>query len=168
MESSEHTGEQGGVSSRVLEMAVALAIVLVGALVIYDSWRMGAGWVADGPQAGYFPFYVGVLMVASGAVVFVKAALSAAPRRRFVEAQQLRSILALLVPTVVFVGLVAVVGIYVGAAVYLAYFMTVLGRFRWTVVAPVAIGVPALLFAFFEIWFLVPLPKGPLESFFGF
>lgn len=168
MEKSDRTDERGGVSTRVLEIATALTIMALGALVMYDSWRLGASWVGDGPQAGYFPFYVGVLMFASSAVVFVQAAISKLPRRRFVEGEQLKSILAILVPTIVFVAVVAVIGIYIASAIYLAYFMKALGRYRWIVVAPIAIGVPALLFAVFEIWFLVPLPKGPVESYFGF
>lgn len=168
MENSDRTGEQGGVSTRVLEMATALTIMALGALVMYDSQRMGASWAGDGPQAGYFPFYVGVLMFAASAFVLVQAAISKLPRRRFVEGEQLKSILAILVPTIVFVVVIAMIGIYIASAIYLAYFMKMLGRYRWHIVAPVAIGVPSLLFVVFEIWFLVPLPKGPVESYFGF
>jgi hypothetical protein len=32
----------------------------------------------------------------------------------------------------------------------------------------VALGVPLAFFLVFERWFLVSLPKGPLEAFFGF
>ena len=56
----------------------------------------------------------------------------------------------------------------IASAIYLAYFMKMLGHYKWAIVAPVALGVPSLLFVVFEIWFLVPLPKGPVESYFGF
>lgn len=168
MENSNQADEHGTVSMRVIEMATALAIMALGALVMYDSHRIGASWASDGPQAGYFPFYVGVLMFAASAVVLVQAAISKMPRRRFVDREQFKSILTILAPTIVFVAVIAMVGIYIASAIYLAYFMKMLGRYKWHIVAPVAIGVPALLFVVFEIWFLVPLPKGPVESYFGF
>lgn len=168
MENSDQADENGTVSVRVIEMATALAIMALGALVMYDSHRIGASWAGDGPQAGYFPFYVGVLMFAASAVVLVQAAISKMPRRRFVDREQFKSILTILAPTIVFVAVIAMVGIYIASAIYLAYFMKLLGRYKWHIVAPVAIGVPALLFVVFEIWFLVPLPKGPVESYFGF
>ena len=41
-------------------------MLLVLALVLgYDNWRTGASWEADGPQAGYFPFYLSVLLGAA-------------------------------------------------------------------------------------------------------
>jgi hypothetical protein len=42
-----------------------------------------------------------------------------------------------------------------------------LGRYNWLVVLAVAIVVPVIIFIFFERWFLVPLPKGPLEDWLG-
>ncbi len=159
---------RGTVSNRAVELAVALLILALASVVMYDSWRIGARWGNDGPQAGYFPFYIGVLLFGASAVVFVQAIFSRKPAEQFAEPSQLRSIVALLVPTIVYIGIVYAIGIYIGSALYLAYFMRVLGRYRWTVIAPVAIGVPAALFALFEIWFLVPLPKGPVENFFGY
>jgi hypothetical protein len=42
-----------------------------------------------------------------------------------------------------------------------------LGRYGWGLVLAVSIGVPVVFFFMFEKWFLVPLPKGPIEEFFG-
>lgn len=160
--------EHGGTSIRTVEAGVALAIMALAALVMLDSWRIGAQWASDGPQAGYFPFYVGLMMFACSAVVLLQAFVQKKPRRRFAEPEQFKAILALLAPTVVYVGVVYAIGIYIGSAIYLCYFMRVLGKYRWQVIAPVAFGVPAILFLLFEVWFLVPLPKGPVEDFFGF
>jgi hypothetical protein len=159
---------RGTVSVRVMEIAVALLIMTLGAVVMYDNWRIGARWSDIGPQAGYFPFYVGVMIFGSSAVVFVRALFDRSPWEAFAEPAQLRSIAALLVPTIIYIGLIYFIGIYIASTLYLVYFMRVLGHYKWQIIAPVAIGVPAILFALFEIWFLVPLPKGPIESFFGF
>jgi hypothetical protein len=168
MNETEGQNERGGVSVRALEIGVAAAIIVLAAVVMYDNWRIGAGWGADGPQAGYFPFYVGLAMLISSGVVFFNAIVQRGPRRVFVDMRQFRPVLTLLVPSIVYVVIAAYLGIYVSAALYLAFFMSVVGRYRPAVVAPVAIGVPILLFLLFEIWFLVPLPKGPLEYWLGF
>jgi len=168
MSESERHDEEGGVSVRTLDIWVAAAIMGLGALVMYDNWRLGAGWSSGGPDSGYFPFYVGLLMLISSAIVLVRALALRGPRERFVDARQFRLVLALLVPTVVFVAVTAFLGIYVTAALYLAYFMIVVGHYRARIALPIALGVPIALFLLFEIWFLVPLPKGPLEYWLGY
>ena len=50
------------ISTRTMEIIVALALLAVGALVVFDSYRLGAKWGDDGPQSGYFPFYIGLLL----------------------------------------------------------------------------------------------------------
>lgn len=159
---------RGIVSTRTMEIVVALLIMAMAGVVMYDSWRIGARWASDGPQGGYFPFYIGVLLFIAGTGVCAQAVFFKKPPQQFVEPEQLRSILALLLPTIVYIGVVYAIGIYLGSALYLAYFMRVLGRYQWKLIAPIAIGVPAALFVLFEIWFLVPLPKGPVENYFGY
>ncbi len=160
--------EQGGVSVRMMEIVVAATIMGLAAIVMYDNWLTGAGWAPDGPQAGYFPFYVGLLMFVSSGVVFFRAIAKRARRAPFIVPHQFRQVMMLLGPTAIYIAVTAVLGIYVASALYLAFFMAVLGRYRAIVIVPVAIGVPIALFLLFEVWFLVPLPKGPLETWLGY
>jgi len=161
-------GHRAAIRVLTAEVAVALLFVALGAVVIVDSVRVGAGWADDGPQAGYFPFYVGALMVVAGV-----ANLLIAMRRRwllsgpFVSRVELGHVLHVLVPTAILAVLIALVGMYVAAAIFIAWFMLWHGRFRWAAAAAVALGVPVVLFMVFERWFLVPLPKGPLEAMLG-
>ena len=60
-------GSRHGVSTRTMEIAVAAVILLLSLVVIFDSRRVGAGWADDGPQAGYFPFYIGMVLCAASA-----------------------------------------------------------------------------------------------------
>jgi len=166
----EEQPQQGGsaASVRAAEMGTALVIFLAGALVAFDSYRLGAGWGDDGPQAGYFPFYVGLLICLSGAAVFVGALRDAAlAAESFVEREQLALILTVLVPTVVYVAVIAYLGFYVASTLYIAYFMWKLGKYSWLKIVPVSIGVSVAFFLVFETWFQVPLPKGPLEAALG-
>lgn len=157
------------VSTRTVELVVAGVFMALAALIMWDNWRIGARWADDGPGAGYFPFRVGVIMFIASAVTFVlKLRGGSAAASPFVERPQLKMVLQVLVPTIVFVAAIPLLGIYVASAVFIAFFMAWLGRYRPHSIAPVAIGVPAFLFLMFEIWFLVPLPKGPLETALGY
>ena len=60
---------RGEIATRWVELAVAMLFALAGAIVIVDSVRIGYTWAEDGPKAGYFPFYIGCILVACGAYV---------------------------------------------------------------------------------------------------
>lgn len=156
-------------STLALELAVAGAAFVFGGIVIVDSLRLGAGWADDGPQAGYFPFYVGLAICVASAVTFASALRNRhAAQSTFVTRAQLGRILQMLVPAALYAIAIAFVGIYVSSAVFLAYFMARHGSYKAWVIAAVSIGLPVALFMMFEKWFSTPLPKGPLEALLGF
>jgi hypothetical protein len=160
--------EERGISIGLAEGVTALLLAGVGALAILDSLRLGMGWGEDGPQAGYFPFWLGVgLIVASFANVFL-AFRSGIGRRIFLTWEQGRHVLSVLLPTLVFVALIAPLGIYLPSVLLITWFMMVLGRFSWPAALAVGAAVAVLAFVTFELWFLVPLPKGPIEDALGF
>jgi len=157
------------VTMLMADAAVALLFAAVGGLVIFDSLRIGAGWGDDGPQAGYFPFFVGVALVVSGLVTAVSTLRYEAHwHRAFATREQLHRVLQVLTPTAVYVGAIFVLGIYVSSALFIAWFMVRHGGFDWRLTVPVAVGVPLAFFLLFERWFLVALPKGPIERMLGF
>ena len=160
-------------SVRLWEVLVALGFLVFGLVVSWDSHRLGASWSSDGPQAGYFPFYIGVFIIVS-AIVNLFSALRAreAGREPFVLWGQLRLILAVLLPSVAYVALIDNpwygLGIYVPSAIFIAVYMRVLGKYGWLKIAAVSVGVMIAFFLSFEVWFQVPLPKGPIEALFGY
>lgn len=157
------------VSNRTMEIVVAGLFALVALVVMADSIRVGNGWGADGPKAGYFPFYVGLIMLVSSlATLAVNIWRHSGERTAFVEKQQLGLVLQVLIPSVVFVIVTGFLGIYLSAVLFIAFFMHWVGKYPIKTILPVAILVPAVLFVMFEIWFLVPLPKGPVETMFGY
>ena len=168
MQHEEEAGD-GLVSKRKADIVVALITAGLGAVVIVDSLRLGMGWAADGPESGYFPFYIGLLMViASLGTLGVTLFGRNQSRGTFVERAQFRDVLKVLLPAAVFVALIGFTGIYVASALFIGAFMRWLGRFPWHTIVIVGVAVPIALFMLFEIWFLVPLPKGPLEDFLGY
>lgn len=158
------------VSTRTMEIAVALILLAVAGIVIADSLRLGVRWhEIEGPGAGYFPFYIGLLLAISSGVVLVRAVFDRrGAARAFVSKPAFRQVLAVLVPLIFYVAAVGVIGIYVASAIYIALFMWHFGRYSPLKGAAIGVAISLSLFAMFEIWFLVPLPKGPVEEFFGF
>lgn len=155
-------------SYRAVELGTAVAAFVFGAIVAFDSYRIGAGWADDGPQAGYFPFYVAVIICAASAWVFFTTwRRKDVGTEAFVLRGQMKQILALLVPAIGYVIAIEFVGIYVASFVFIAYFMARHGGHRLWVTAAVSIGLPLVLFMMFERWFKTPLPKGPLEALLG-
>jgi len=167
-------GDKKSVASmRAAEIVMAALFLAFGALVMWDTRRLGASWGDDGPEAGYFPFYIGLFIVISSvATIFQALNLGEKGRAAFVEWGQLKMVLAVMVPTIVYVALIAnpwfSLGIYLASAIYIAFFMWHLGKYGWARIAPVSLGVVVVFFLMFEIWFKVPLPKGPIEAAFGF
>ena len=165
---SQQPAERAAFSLRSAEIGIALAFLGFAALVIFDSVRQGARWLEEGPQPGYFPFYLGVIIAAASAVTLVRALMMSPEKNKtFVQVGQLKLVLSVLVPSAVYVALVGWLGIYVSAVLFVALFMRWLGKYPWWKVGAVSIGHSIVLFLIFEVWFLVPLPKGPLERLLG-
>jgi len=157
------------VGSRGPEAGVAAFLFAIGALVVGDSLRVGIGWADDGPRSGYFPFYIGLMLLGSSGYILVRTLLGwRASKAVFAGREQIRMVFAVFVPMVVYVALVAGIGIYVASFLLIAYFMRRHGRYGWPVTASVSAAVPIAFFLIFERWFLVLLPKGPLERALGF
>jgi hypothetical protein len=165
---SEANNQRAALSDKSAELAVAGFTFALGAIAMVDSWRLGARWVEDGPQTGYFPFYVGLIICVASAANFVRGLLMSKEKNGiFVEVGQLKLVLSVLVPTAVYVALVGFFGIYVPSIVYIAFFMLWLGKYPWWKAALVSVGTSVFFYCVFEIWFKVPLPKGPVESLLG-
>ncbi len=159
------------VSNRTMDIVVALALMAVAAVVMIASYRLGAGWAKDvGPDSGYFPFYVALFMFVSSGITLLRQLVlrRADSGGSFIARGELMMVLQVLIPMTIFVVLSIYIGIYVSMALFIGFFMMWHGRYPIYKAAPMAIAVPALLFVVFEIWFLVPLPKGPLEAWLGY
>jgi putative tricarboxylic transport membrane protein len=160
-EASEGTGR--GPSQRGAEIGVAAVCALFASIVIYGSWQVGINWAFDGPRAGFFPFYVGLIILGCSITILAQAVLAGESKKLFAEWSQLRSVMSVVIPTAVYVVVMPFIGIYVSSFFLIAGFMKWLGRYKWGITLAIAIGVPVVAFILFEKWFLVPLPKGPLE-----
>lgn len=160
-----HARQSGAIPRRSVECVVALILMGLSGLALWDSYGRGAGW-DGGPQSGFFPARVGWLALAASVAVFVSALRR--PPEVFATWAQLRQVARVLLPLVVYVGAIATLGIYVSSALFMAFFMLTTGTIRWHWVALASLLIPLILFWVFEIRFSVLLPKGPLEAWFGY
>ena len=152
---------------RAAELVTASVLMLLGGLVIFDAVQLGFGWGPDGPRSGFFPFWLALIMVVAGGVIFIKTQFDQT-HKRIVNPEQHGSVLTVLLPPDSAVALMHFVGLYVASALYMGFYMRWVGRHSWVMVVAIALGVPIGSFLVFEKWFLVPMPKGPLEQWLGY
>lgn len=151
---------------RGVEAVLAVLIAAFGGVVVLGSVQAGIGWSAEGPRAGFFPFYVGLFIIIASVVNFASA-LRSDRKALFAEWVQIRHVFSVINPTALYVLAMPFTGLYVGSAVFIAYFMRWLGKYGWALSLAVAIATPLVTYVVFERWFMVPLPKGPLEDWLG-
>jgi len=164
----KHTGRRG-LSYSAVDAITSVSIFAIGVVMMVDNYKIGAGWAKDGPESGYFPFRIGIILCIASVVVLFRA-LFAQSRRRdlFVSGARFKPVLLVLLPTLVYVFAIQMVGIYVASTLFIAAFMRVMDKYSWLKTLVVSLGINVTLFWLFELQFMVPLPKGPLEAMFGY
>jgi len=156
---------------RKADLVVSVLLLGVAGVVLAEGLRLGFGWGSDGPASGFFVFYLGLALALASGVVLLRAALLAdAPlyRKVFVGSGQFQPVLKVLIPAIVMVLATQVIGLYVAGVLYLGVYMRWIGRHRWITIVLVSLAIPIVTFLVFEVWFLVPMPKGPLEHALGY
>jgi putative tricarboxylic transport membrane protein len=168
-EQPQDRAHRGGLSHSAVDAIASVGIFLVGVVMMMDNYKIGAGWAPDGPESGYFPFRIGAILCIASVVVLLKSLFGNERRSEiFVSWKKFKLVLLVLLPTAVYVLAIQFAGIYVASALFIAAFMRVMDKYSWLKTLLVSIGVNVTLFWMFEIRFMVPLPKGPLEALFGY
>jgi putative tricarboxylic transport membrane protein len=153
----------------MVEIVVSLLLVALALTLGYDNWRTGIGWDSTGPQAGYFPFYLSVILgLASLYGLVVTFVARKEPSETFVTRAQLRRVMAVFVPTLLFCLATQFLGMYVASFLLIAIFMRMVGRIALWKSLLTAFLFTAIMFVTFDIAFDVIMPKGPLEAAFGY
>ena len=167
-EADDTTAESPAVAgTRTVDIVVMFLLLAFSALLAFDNWRTGISWDASGPQAGYFPFYLAIVLGTASLFGLIKSFLQRADTS-FVTRDQLKRVLQMFVPTVLFVVVTQWLGLYVASFVLILGFMTTIGRIAvWKSMLTAAIFTVAM-FVTFEIAFDVIMPKGPLEALLGY
>jgi putative tricarboxylic transport membrane protein len=156
-------------SNRGVEVVVSLLLIAFALLLGFDNWRTGISWAPDGPEAGYFPFYLSAILGGASlyglSVAFVKRSQDSGT---FVTRDQLRRVMQVFVPTLLFCVFTQWLGLYLASFLLITGFMIFIGHITWWKSLITAFLFSILMFITFEIAFDVIMPKGPLEAAFGF
>ena len=152
---------------RTLEIGTATGLALLAAAVIASSLQLQSGWGPTGPQAGYVPLRLGGLLLLVSLALLVQAARAPGGGEPFATREQLARSLSLFVPTVAMAIGMTWLGVYLTGAVFLAYMAHRHGGMHWSRATALGVGATVLFYLVFELWFGVPLAKGPLEQWLG-
>jgi hypothetical protein len=156
-------------NTHVVEIVVSLLLLGVAVLLGYDNWRTGIAWDSTGPEAGYFPFYLSVILGGASLYGLATTLLSRGQvSETFVTRAQLRRVMAVFVPTLLFCLATQFLGMYVASFLLIAFFMRLVGKIAWWKSLLTAFLFTAIMFVTFDIAFDVIMPKGPLEAAFGY
>ena len=155
-------------STGVVDVVVSVLLLLLAVMLGWDNWRAGAAWDSTGPQPGYFPFYLSVVLGAASLYGLLAAFLSrGVASETFVTRAQLRRVMAVFVPTFLFCLAMQYLGLYVASFLLISLFMVFIGKIAWWKSLLTAFIFVAIMFVTFDIAFDVIMPKGPLESALG-
>jgi putative tricarboxylic transport membrane protein len=155
-------------SVRVVDVVVSLVLLALAITLGFDNWRTGAGWESTGPQPGYFPFYLSIILGGASLYGLVAAFLSRTElTESFVTRAQLRRVMAVFVPTLLFVLVTQFLGLYVASFLLISGFMRLVGKIAWWKSLLTAFVFTAAMFVTFDVAFDVIMPKGPLEAALG-
>ncbi len=104
-------------NNRTVEAVVCLLLLGFAVLLGYDNWRTGIGWDSTGPQAGYFPFYLSVILGGASLYGLVSVLLNGkqTAAETFVTRAQLRRVMAVFLPTFLFCLVTQYLGLYVAS-----------------------------------------------------
>ncbi|CEJ14995.1 Tripartite tricarboxylate transporter TctB family protein [bacterium YEK0313] len=150
------------------ELATAAATAAFGLVIAAGATEFGTGWGPSGPEPGTFPFYIGLMIAAASLVTAMEAVIG---RRAlgtvFLTRAQFGAVLRFVLPFMAFVAVSAVLGLYVGTALYMAGTLALQNGYRWPAATAIALGLALVLYLVLEWAFQVSLLKGPLEAALG-
>ena len=156
------------VGTRSVDIVVYLSLLAVALLLGFDNWRTGMSWEADGPQAGYFPFYLSLLLCAASVFGLISKLMERGTSDTFVTREQLRRVMQVFVPTLLFCVLMQWLGLYVASFLLITGFMWIVGRIALWKSLLTGLLFSIIMFLTFDVAFDVIMPKGPLEAAFGY
>ena len=156
---------------RKANLWVAVFLFVIGAIVMYDSVRLGFRWQPEiGPGAGYLPFYLSLGVLICTGINIVKQIRQLSKEgitgdKRLIQEGGLKPILWVLIPSTVMVILTAIIGLHFAAFIFLLFYMRAVGKIGWLECALVSVLFPIGMYVVFDRLFLIPLPDGMLGAY---
>ena len=156
---------------RKANLWVAVFLFVIGAIVMYDSVRLGFRWDPGfGPGAGYLPFYLSLGVLICTGINIVKQVRQLSKEgivgdKRLIQEGGLKPILWVLLPSTAMVILTSIIGLHFAAFIFLLFYMRAVGKIGWLECALVSVLFPVGMYIVFDRLFLIPLPDGMLGDY---
>jgi hypothetical protein len=147
---------------RKADIACGLVLLVLGGVLLWESLKLKIGWGLNGPEAGFFPFWLAVGLVVCSAITIIQAFLNRSPaaQKPFVKKEGIVPVFKVALPAFGMVALTEAIGLYPAAAIYLAVYMRWIGKHRWITTISISLLLPVASYFIFDKWFLIPMPKG--------
>jgi putative tricarboxylic transport membrane protein len=147
---------------RKADIGFAILLLMLAVLVAWESLKLDIGWGLNGPEGGFFPFWLSVGLGVCCVGILAQAAWNTSPAlgQPLVRPGGWVPILKVAVPATAMVALTELIGLYAAAALYIGFYMRWIGKHHWLLVLVVSLGVPLASYVIFDKWFLIPMPKG--------
>jgi len=147
---------------------VALSIALLIEIGVNPGTKQPTGWESGvGPQAGWFPYYLALIMLICGLIILIPKLIQAAREgladKAFVSVDALKAILWAFGPMLVYVFTLPWLGFYLGSTLYLVYYIRFVGKHSWRLSLLTGILFSIALFLTFEKALKLTLAKGFIE-----
>lgn len=159
-----------------VEIATAVGTGILGITAIIGAMELGYGWEESGPQSGYFPLCVGLILLGASLWNVVMMVVGhrarhcsdpdSEPEEPFLNRESVGRLGRFLGAMLLFLIATQLLGIYIGSIGYIAW-SAWRGGYRPVVALVLGFGFAISLYVIFEVAFLMPLLKGPIEPLLG-
>lgn len=144
---------------RAAEVVAGAGFVVVAMVVLVETIKLGPGWGRDGPQPGFFPFILAVVIGLGGLGTLVQGLRSADSRPFFEVRQEMVDLAQVGIPLALAIASIPFLGLYIMAVLYVGLFTAWYGRFRWYLSFPAGLVLAGTLYWGLERGFLISMPK---------
>jgi len=146
--------------------ALSVAIILEVHFIPYT--KQPIGWEKGlGPQAGWFPFWLAVIMLICSLIVLIPKLINAAREglkdEPLMSVEGFMAIMRALIPMVIYVVTLPWLGFYLGSMLYLIYYIRAVGKHSWTLSLLTGTIFSVSVFLIFEKALKLTLAKGFIE-----
>ncbi|QFS82595.1 Tripartite tricarboxylate transporter TctB family protein [Roseivivax sp. THAF40] len=147
------------------EISLAGLFALFSIYLMWKATELPVGYIrGEGPGGGFWPFWLSAVMFLSCVAIAINWWRGKSPASQSDEPMMddfgWRTVFLVGGGVVGFVALISVVSMYGAIALFLLYYLRILGRHSWWLTLIMAIGLPILLFFFFEGAMMISMPQG--------
>ena len=147
----------------------ALSVAILFEIQVIPFTKQPIGWAKGlGPQAGWFPFWLAVIMLICSLIVLIPKVLQAVREglgedTTFVSVEGFKALMNAFLPMLIYVITIPWLGFYLGSTIYLIYYIRMVGKHSWTLSLFTGIIFSVSVFLIFEKALKLTLAKGFIE-----